>query len=523
MKTLQCSREPPKAIRRMLAWAGRLALLALIHGKAAECQMRPEVTVFAQQPSNNHSLVLRFNARLEQVGRTDITAPWGPGGLGLISQVAIDAPGTRWITADALNKTLLLRIDRDGALLPSAVLGHNPLSVVAGADGRMFATTRIPFLAPGPLYAIASDGSVLWATTQPVFKFVEGSPDVSALTPSGELWIGGQTYLCSGCLQSPLLKRVDTAAAMAVQSFSLPTTWFGSAVGDIGALPDGTIAAMITLGLVHIDRSGILALSAVEGGYNGVTTQLRVDAAGHVWLLEGMDPPQGKFGQLLLGYDPVDGTPVGVLDTGGIVIGFAFDPTGEAVYAVTNSQTVFFQKRLVRINAVTGVRSSVPLDPPYNDSKIGFGDPTGFVYANVTDQAGDNDGDGTANRAETLAGSNPFDPESRPDGPKVYVSFLAGSNALCLRYVDPDGLLDPAKGLDLATLSVTASGYGEILPLLWNFVSAVALEPGGTAATIEFGLLPIPNDAKIRLEATVRDRTGASGFDWQATPPGELD
>jgi hypothetical protein len=39
---------------------------------------------------------------------------------------------------------------------------------------------------------------------------------------------------------------------------------------------------------------------------------------------------------------------------------------------------------------------------------------------------------------------------------------------------------------------------------------------------LEFGLLPIPSNLKVRLEAKVADKTGAESWDWQVTPPGEL-
>ena len=46
------------------------------------------------------------------------------------------------------------------------------------------------------------------------------------------------------------------------------------------------------------------------------------------------------------------------------------------------------------------------------------------------DQQGDNDGDGFTNREEILAGSSPYDPISRPGGPKVSIDFAASSDRL---------------------------------------------------------------------------------------------
>jgi hypothetical protein len=149
------------------------------------------------------------------------------------------------------------------------------------------------------------------------------------------------------------------------------------------------------------------------------------------------------------------------------------------------------------------------------------GDPTGFIYANVVDQLGDNDGDGAANRVETLAGSSPYDPLSRPEGPKVYLDFTA-NDAIILTFKDPDGLLDPAGGLDVGSISVTAGRYGEIFPFLLSFLTFVQVSPDLTEATAVFGALPLAAGLKLTLDVRVADRTGAVGWDWQVTPPGEL-
>ncbi len=150
------------------------------------------------------------------------------------------------------------------------------------------------------------------------------------------------------------------------------------------------------------------------------------------------------------------------------------------------------------------------------------GDHTGWVYANVVDQNGDNDGDGASNRTETLAASNPFDPLSRPEGPKVYLSFAPTTNAIVLTYVDPDGLLDPAGGLDLSSLQLLTGAGTNVWAFILPFLTTVDVTSDLTHATATFGLLPLPSDLKIRLEARVTDLTGAEGWDWQVTPPGDL-
>jgi hypothetical protein len=203
-----------------------------------------------------------------------------------------------------------------------------------------------------------------------------------------------------------------------------------------------------------------------------------------------------------------------------LIVGFALGASGEDLFVATAS----LEKpnyRLMRINLATGVKSARALDP-YQSVRIADGDPTGFIFANVVDQFGDNDGDGATNRQETLAGSSPYDPASRPDGPDVYIAFAPATNALVLELVDPDGLFDPVGGLDLATLSVRLGPHGEVLDVLLSFLSSVQVSPDRTRLTAHFDALPFASDLRWEVEVTVTDKTGAVGWDWQVTPPGEL-
>ena len=168
-----------------------------------------------------------------------------------------------------------------------------------------------------------------------------------------------------------------------------------------------------------------------------------------------------------------------------------------------------------------GRKSSIPTDAWF-DATLAYGDPTGFVFANTVDRQGDNDGDGIPNGVETAARSNPFDALSRPDGPKVFIDFAPGSHAPVLILRDPDGLLDDRKGLDLAKLSLKVGGYGEVFPNLLPFVTTVTLSQDRTQARVEFGALHLANDAKLKFEARVTDLTGAVGWDFQVSPPGDL-
>ena len=83
-------------------------------------------------------------------------------------------------------------------------------------------------------------------------------------------------------------------------------------------------------------------------------------------------------------------------------------------------------------------------------------------------------------------------------------------------------MLDPVGGLDVPTLSVKLGPYGEVFNFLLPFLTFVQFSPDLTEATVVFGALPLASDLKWELEATVADKTGAVGWDWQVTPPGDL-
>src|SRR5262249_2241245 len=119
-------------------------------------------------------------------------------------------------------------------------------------------------------------------------------------------------------------------------------------------------------------------------------------------------------------------------------------------------------------------------------------------------------------------GSDPFDPTSRPNGPKVYIQFEPVTNAIELTYQDPDGLIDPQGGLDVSSLSLAISHYGNVFNYLLPYVTALDVSPDLKQATLTFGALPLPNNKKWPVEARVADLTGAVGWDWQVTPPGDL-
>jgi hypothetical protein len=300
----------------------------------------------------------------------------------------------------------------------------------------------------------------------------------------------------------------------------------GTETGLIGSAADSDGTLWLVLkgplaqrALCHTDGKKTLSLNDVEAGDNGATYHVRVDAAGRI-LLVSLNNPAGGTGSRIIRYLP-DGTIDAQFQFGGPIWGFALGPTGEDIFAVVAPFGALMTRRLERLNTITGKRSSVLLDPTWFGCEMAYGDTTGFILATVIDQQGDGDGDGAAIREETLAGSNPFDASSRPEGPKVRISFTA-SNALVLTHSDPDGLLHPQGGLDVPALSLTAGSFGEIFPVLLPFLTFVQVEPDLSQATAVFGALPFASGAKIPFEARVTDLTGATGWDFQVSPPGEL-
>jgi hypothetical protein len=268
---------------------------------------------------------------------------------------------------------------------------------------------------------------------------------------------------------------------------------------------------------MRVDETGVVDQIHVASTNNSVTFELRIDAAGDMWAVSGLGEADGA---LLRKYSQVDGTLLTEINIGETISGFALGASGEDILAVTQSTTPPFY-RLVRVNLVTERWSARSLDP-FTLTGIGHGDPSGFIYANIIDQDGDSDGDGASNRQETLAGSSPYDPLSRPEGPKAYLSFAASNHAIILELRDPNGVQDPTGGLDLGTLSVKIGPYGEVLPFLLPFLTFVQFNEDQTAVTALFGALPFASGAKLPVDVSVVDRTGAVGWDWQVTPPGEL-
>ena len=513
------------------SWLAALVVLCAL-GPAASAQVADAFIVLGNDGTTGKETVLRFTRKLIVLGQTDVTG----GGFTQFTQVATDGEGTCWIEFDALNPTQLLRLSSQGQLLASAQLApYNPVAVALGGNGRAYALTRIPLAVPGPLYAFNSDGSFLWsnsaATTLSDWLIY---PRQLTVTSVGEVWIGDGATL-HGIESQPYIVRVSPDDGGMVQALELPSLvnpHSGSAgVNQLVGAIDGTLWALVSGGgemLVNTDGERILQAFQIQGGQNDLAYHLRVDGAGRLLAVNYYEFGGVLNGDTLLRFDPAAPAPQepqSAFSMGGYLDSFALGRTGEDAYAVIiklDQPGPPFPIRLVRMNLVSGVKSSVPLSPTWFDCHIAYGDPTGFIWANVTDRDGDQDGDGAANGVETAAGSDPFDPLSRPEGPKVYVSFAQSNHALILKYVDPDGILNPSGGLHVPSLSVTIGPFGEVFNFLLPFLTFVQLSPDGTTVTAFFGALPLAAGSQWQVEAMVTDKTGATGWDWQVVPPGDL-
>lgn len=509
-----------------------LIVAASYSAPAARAQIADDFIVYGVKPVTGVDVVLRFDRKLSLLGET----PLPPTSvLEKKSLITTDRTGRRWITWGPLGSTNLICVDSQGALQPPVTLGHNPVNVVAAADGRLFSITRIPLSTPGPAYGVNAAGQVSWSNPDGPQHFAQSSyPQLLTATASGELWLGGTAPIGTGFWWKALVVRLDPDSGDVLQTYQVPS--FGShtandeLLAQLAGAPDGTMWAqhggvLEEPGWRFVNTDGETVVQSFEANVNsgGPQADLRIDGQGHLYVRNNWDQVNREYGDKLYRFNPTEASePEAIYQLSGFAQAFALGPTGEEAFAVASLLQLDPVERLDRINLVTGVKSSVPLDPSWFDNTMGFGDPTGFIYANVVDRTGDNDGDGSPNGAETAAGSNPFDSTSRPNGPKVYISFAQSNGALILKYVDPDGLLNPTGGLNLGSLSVVSSQHGQIFQFLLSFLTFAQVSPDGTEVTAFFGALPIAPNLKWQFEATVADKTGATGWDWQVTRPGDL-
>ena len=508
--------------RLQAAFAG--VALCLI-STPADAQAVDQVVVTSADAGIFKPVIRRFDRRLNLLGSTPLSSETS-NSIDEVSTASTVLPtGDIWIPIDPLNQKKLVRMSSMGLLLPTVVLGDYPVGLGASGNGLAYVLTRLPLLTPKPLYAVDFSGAIQWSNPAGPSSYTLLYPNRVAATTNDELWIGAVTAGACGCeFGFAELTLLDQATGDVIRKVALPYTSPPPTITNLlglGAGTDGSVWATTQGGfdfyLYRVDSTGIQNEFPIPSAHNGATTYLRVDAQDHAWVT---GKNAAGDGYLLRRLSPADGSVVEEYDLGHLIKGFALGASGEDMFAVTSDTDPPFY-RLVRINLVTGRSSARSLDP-FVLNGLGNGDPTGFIWANVLDQAGDNDSDGATNRTETLAGTSPFDSTSRPQGPKVYVDFAQSNNAIILKLSDPDGLLNPTGGLSVPTLSIKIGPFGEVFPILLSFLTFVQVSPDGTLATAFFGALPFALDAQFTVDASVADKTGAIGWDWQVTPPGEL-
>jgi hypothetical protein len=511
----------------------RLLVLGLWVGCAVPqlpAQVADQIVVTSADAGIFKPVIRRFDRRLKLLGSTPLSPETSNAISSVETAIAVLPSGDIWIPIDPLNQKKLVRLDSAGNFLPTVVLGDYPVQIAASGFGLVYALTRLPLVIPEPVYAVGFDGAIQWSNVAGPSSYTGSYPDRMAIASNGDLWIGDFTYGACGCMWGyPELTLLDAATGDIVRKVALPYTATppaltilghiaGDAEGKIWVTTQGDFQSWLHHVDGHSSGHGIEATFAILGSYNGATNQIRVDAHGDIWV-PGVNAQAG--GAYLYKYSHDDGSVLSTMNMGGGVIGYALGASGEELFAVRANGSAF-DRRLVRLNLITGRTSSIVIDPPFTSSGIGNGDPTGFIWANVLDQGGDNDGDGATNRQETLAGTSPYDPTSRPQGPKIYIDFAQSNNAIVLKLSDPDGLLNPTGGLSVPSLSVKVGAFGEVFPILLKFLTFVQVSPDGTQATAFFGALPFATGAKLTVDASVADKTGAIGWDWQVTPPGDL-
>jgi len=451
---------------------------------------------------------------------------------GTVYGVCTDSQRRLWVPLPS-SPPQILRVDATGRIIDSVTTPEAASSLVAGQKGDVFGLVG----SWSGALALDAGGGVLWTKSfDDSFYYDTLKP---CLTASGQLWFGG-VQNCGFFGEFPVLGRVDTVDGDPLDITPFPgfAQCQPGYLGQLTAALDGSMWAWTTgsaatgykPALVKTDGVGVLQSIIHESKQYGKLQfpYLRIDGLGLLLSSVYSDCYCVDYcvcwGSQIRRYEPQSGSATVVHELDGIAHGFTLGPTGEDVFAVTSEDwgTSPSPTRLVRVNLVTSARSTVPMPIEWPYFAIPHGDPTGFVFANTVDRLSDTDGDGATNGDETAAGSNPFDPDSRPDGPKVYVSFAPGTNAIEMTLFDPDGLRHPTKGIDFGTMSVTVGGSGNMFWPLLGLVTEASLSADGKTAYAVFGGLPLASDLKLRVEMSVRDRTGAFGWDWQATPPGDL-
>ncbi len=508
------------------------ALLAFVLAASiAQAQLvTDQVLVKALDPATPdwNPILLRFDRKLRLLGKTDLK-PLGMNGWAPDHTVAVTARGDLWTTIPCGGACKrVAKLSASGGTLLTVNLAHFPYFVAADREGSVFVLALGSLAGLGPLLKIQSTGQMAWTNAASGAGLAKSLPSSIVVGPDQSVWIGGHHFV-SG-FETAWARKLSGADGSVTSTFE---DWFGtwqsgSSFLRLQSTPDGQ-AWMLLGGFVpppagtgsagkFVLTDGTSELGAVFTPGFGDPDGARVDPQGRPWMIVWVN----DYSHLVC-FDPVTGGQGASWFLGWGVDEFAFGPTGEEVFYVRKLVSPAFGRQLVKFSLVTGQSSWIPLDPTYTFGDVIDGDPTGFVLANTVDQQGDNDLDGFTNRDEVAQGYNPYDPMSRPGGPKVYLSYgPAPAHPLRLRYVDPDGILDPVGGLDQTTLSVFAEhplyGSGEIFWDLAAYLTSVTFSPDGTQVDLDFGSLVLPTGLGFGLTASVSDKTGARAWDWHFTP-----
>ncbi len=503
-------------------------LAVVICAQSARGQLvADQILVKALDPATPawNPLLLRFDRKLQLLGKTDLK-PLGMSDWAPDQTVALTNRGQIWTSVPCGGACKrVVRLASTGATQLTVNLSHFPDVLAVDRTGAAFVLTFGSPSGLGPVIKLGTNGQVVWTNAASTAGLANQLPAGLAVAPDQTLWVGGQHYV--GTFTSAWARRLSGADGSVLSTFE---DWFGVAVSGsmffrIQSTPQG-LAWMLLGGWLppggstgkFVLTDGAAQLGAVFTPGFGDPDGARVDALGRPWMVVIVN----DYSHLVC-FDPATGGQGASWFLGWGVDEFAFGPTGEEVFYVRKLVSPAFGRQLVKFSLVTGQSSWIPLDPTYTFGDVIDGDPTGFVLANTVDQQGDNDLDGFTNRDEVAQGYNPYDPMSRPGGPKVYLSYgPAPAHALRLRYVDPDGILDPAGGLDTATLSVLAEhplyGSGEIFWDLAAYLTSVTFSPDGSQVDLDFGALVLPKGLGFGLTASVSDKTGARAWDWHMTP-----
>ncbi len=526
--------------------AAHLAPAALALQTGSPDTIQDQIVFGSWAPSFTNTRVVRFDRKLRFLGSTQVQGIGGWTPLG--GSTLVVGPTGRY-SVNVITPTLkqVWRFRADLSVEAIQALPFHPIGLAADPSGDLFALceTLTPPAHLGPLMRLDSAGSVLWSSSIGAQTIKLQFPLDFALTEDGSPWIGG--FHKSGGADFARALELSGADGSIVSFYDLGAVvpfkdpFFRQLVAAPGSkvwMYSGEILPVPG----HAQFDGFARFLSIDGGsleqsahfdaQNVGDLGLRVDAFGRAYQIvdDGFLHGQPTVNQtkILVRIDPSIPFPAPPVDTywdlGEHILFWTFGPTGEEVYAIRwGNCCVGIQRQLLKLSLVTGQMSWVSIEAVAPNAMMLKGDPTGFVFATTGDPFGDNDGDGFPNRQEVRAGYNPFDAASRPGGPKAYLHFDATKgNAIVLDYVDPDGILNAQKGLDLASFSLVAEhplwGSGEIFPDLAAHLTEVNFSADRTKVSLVFGGAPLQKGLGFGLTASVRDRTGLQAWDWQLTP-----